>query len=117
MLPSPGAESRTWPVYLPFARPCGAAVTVTSPLVVPPDGLTDSHDPPRASAVNGTGSAVELTPSDWLSVLLVCDVGCSVTVRALACRMFPAAAVTFSVTPTVCGLFPAPLEVIVTDPL
>jgi hypothetical protein len=88
---------------------------VTSPDVVPPDGVTESHDPPSVSAVYCTGVVVLLTPTFWLS-----DVAAELdneSVRAFAVRKFALTGATINVTPTVCGLFPAPVDVTVTDPL
>jgi spore maturation protein SpmA len=55
----------------------------------------------------------------WLSklVLALAAACCNDSARALACSVFNAAAFTFKVTPTVCGLLPAPVDITVTDPL
>jgi hypothetical protein len=111
--------------YVPAGNPVAYAETLTAPGVVPPEELSDTHDPPYTAAVKVIGDPVLLT--EMVFAEGVWEPSAKNTSRDVLTVSVPplggggggagVVEVTVNVTGIVFGLLDAVVEVITTEPL
>jgi hypothetical protein len=110
--------------YVPAGNPVGYAETLTFPGVVPPEELSDTHDPPYTAAVKAIGDPV--LPTEMVFAEGVCEPSAKNTSRDVLTVRVPlpgggggggVVEVTVKVTGIVFGLLDAVVEVMTTEPL